>query len=249
GVLLVAISRVGGSSVAIRTTGLMIAAMTGLAFFLYRNPEAAIKPVTRSSREGGFLSLLRNRHLLIVSFVMALLGLTQGAIVTFFILYLVEKQNIPVFIAGSLYTLLMLSGTLGRIAWGVISDCFFNARRTPVLMIICLLTTVCDGLLAVWPVKGSTGLLPVIAVLLGLSGVSWNAIGLVLVTELCPGHRTGAAVGLASTIGWSGLFFGPLGFGALLDAYGYFHAWFSMACCGLTAVILCFWIREKKLPG
>lgn len=246
GVFVVSISQKAGPFAAIRTTGLMITAMIPLAFFLYRHSERDHERSARTSFKGGFTLLLRNRPFLVASWIMALLGLTQGAVVTFFILFLHEKLDIPLLTAGSFFSLLMLSGTIGRISWGVISDRFFKARRLPVIIGICLLTTLCELTLACWSAAWPVYWLPMVAVAVGLSSLSWNSIGLVLVTELCPGNRTAAAVGLASTIGWSGIFLGPLGFGTLLDAYGYFQAWFSMACCGFLALILCYWIPRSK---
>jgi MFS family permease len=74
----------------------------------------------------------------------------------------------------------------------------------------------------------------------GLSSVGWNSISLVLVTEISAKNRTATSVGLASTIGWSGLFLGPVGFGSLTDHFGYSYAWISLAVFCFFSFILSF---------
>jgi ACS family hexuronate transporter-like MFS transporter len=248
GMFLVTISQKAGPFVALRTTGLMIMGMIPMALFLYHHPERENTPATQLFAKGGYHLLLRNGPFFLVSSIMALLGLSQGAIVTFFVLYLKEELGIALFAAGSFFSLLMVSATCGRIVWGVISDRFFKARRVPVLMIISILTALCEVILALWSITWPVRWMLLMAVTVGISSISWNSIGLVLVTELCSSSQTAGAVGLASTLGWTGIFFGPLCFGILLDIFGYGVAWLSMAFCGFVALILCFFLqRPEKL--
>lgn len=190
--------------------------------------------------------LFTNGPFFIVSVAMALWGLAQGVVVTFFILYLNEKLGVSLLVAGSFYTLLMASGTLGRIIWGVVSDRLFEGRRKPVLMIISILATAGASLLAFWPATWPKHLLAPVIIMMGLSSVGWNAVSLVLVTEICGDNQTATSVGLASSISWSGIFLGPIGFGTLLDHFGYFFAWISLAFCCFVSLILCLLIPRSK---
>jgi ACS family hexuronate transporter-like MFS transporter len=252
GLFLVALSQKAGPFVALRITGLMIVTMILFALFFYRTPGDAhpVHPnaVDRGARpdEGNFRILFKNRPLLVVSVASALLGLAQGVVATFFILFLNERLGISLLAAGSFYTLLMASGALGRILWGVVSDRLFGGRRKPVLMIISVLVTACASVLAFWSATWPRHLLVPVIVMIGLSSVGWNAIASVLVTEVSGDHQTATSVGLSSTIGWLGIFLGPIGFGTLLDHSGYVVAWLALAFCCFLSFILCLVIPGSK---
>jgi sugar phosphate permease len=252
GLFLISISQKAGPFVALRITGFMIVTMILFALLFYRTPGDGknVHPdtVDRGARlgKGNFRILFKNRPLLVVSVATALLGLSQGVVVTFFILYLHEKLGISLLGAGSFYTLLMASGAFGRILWGVVSDRLFGGRRKPVLVIISVVVTACASILAFWPATWPRYLLVLVIVMTGLSSVGWNAISSVLVTEISGDRQTAASVGLSSTIGWLGIFLGPIGFGTLLDHSGYPVAWFSLSFCCFLSFILCLMIPRSR---
>ena len=252
GVFLVFLSQKAGPFFAIRVTGMMIIAMVVLAYLFFRVPPGGAPGLPRDgpkrerTKNEKIRVLFTNGPLLTASVVMALLGLAQGVVVTFFILYLNEKLGVSLIMAGSLFTFLMVNGTIGRIGWGIASDRLSGGRRKPVLMIIALLATASTFILALWPAARPEALLIPVVVILGLSSVGWNAVGLVLVTEVCAEDQTATSVGFASTIGWGGIFLGPIGFGTVIEYAGYFHAWLSLAFCCLAALILCYFLPSSK---
>lgn len=252
GIFLVFLSQEASAFVAIRFTGAMMVAMIAMAVFLYRNPEDIEEDLLLSAgkRKGfhfwDFRFFFSNWPLMLVSAVMALLGLAQGVVVTFFILYLNERLGVSLLAAGTFYFLLMVNGTIGRIFWGVVSDRFFQGRRKPAIMGIAILATAGSLILSFWPGTWSSNVMIPVVVIMGLSSMGWVAIGLVLVTEICEPGQTATAVGLSSTIGWSGVFLGPIGFGILLDYFGYFHAWGALALCCFVAIILCLFLPNSR---
>lgn len=252
GVFLVSLSQKAGPFFSIRFTGMMIIPMAVLAYFFFRVPGGGAPGLPREvpkrerTKKVKIRVLFTNGPLLTASMVMALLGLAQGVVVTFFILYLNEKLGVSLLLAGSLFTFLMVNGTIGRIGWGIASDRLSGGRRKPVLMIIALLATVSTSVLALWSTAWPKALLIPVVVILGLSSVGWNAVGLVLVTEVCAEDQTATSVGFASTIGWAGIFLGPIGFGSVIEYAGYFQAWLSLAFCCLAALILCYLLPSSK---
>ncbi|OPX41754.1 MAG: hypothetical protein B1H13_00315 [Desulfobacteraceae bacterium 4484_190.3] len=250
GILLVFLSKRLGPFAAMQVVGLMIMAMIVFASCLYQNPRAARDNgknlLLKDSRSltSGFKGLFSNKALLAVSVVMAMLGLAQGIIVTFLLLYINEMLDYSLIAAGSLFGIVMISGAVGRIFWGVVSDRLFNGSRKPVLITICGLAALSITILAfcnkTWP---RWFLLPII-VAIGLSTLGWNGIAMVLVTEVSSGTKTATSIGFASTIGWSGLFLGPVVFGNMTDSLGYFYAWAFLGVLCLFSVIFCFF-----LPG
>lgn len=252
GIFLVFLSQQTGPFAAIRSTGAMMAAVIVFAAFLYRNPEGKEEDLHSVPGRGSrfhfwnFKFFFSDSPLLLLSAVMALLGLVQGVVVTFFILYLNEKLGASLLAAGSFYFLLMVNGTIGRIFWGVVSDRFFQGRRKPAIMSIAILATSASLILALWPVAWSINLLVPVVVIMGLSSMGWVAIGLVFVTEICEPGQTARAVGLSSTFGWSGVFLGPIGFGILLDCFGYLTAWLALALCCFIAIFLCHLLPNSR---
>ena len=252
GIFLVYLSQRIGPFVALRTVGLMILAMVIPAFFLYRAPQlghatpsgAGLKD--ERSVKSGFRDLFTNRALLIVSMIMAMLGLAQGIVVTFFLLYVNERLGYSLLAAGSILTTVMISGAVGRVFWGVVSDRLFNGSRKPVLIIISTLAALSFAILAFWSSTWIKWLFLPVVIGVGLSSVGWNSIALVLVAEISSNSKTATSIGLATTVSWAGLSLGPIGFGILTDHFGYFFSWMSLTVFCCLCLILCFLIPVSE---
>ena len=244
GIFLVYLSQKIGAFMALKTISLMIMVMMVAALFLYQTPKDSEANTTtkesnhKRSMKSKFIGFFANRALLTISMIMAILGLAQGVVVTFFVLYTNEKLGYSLIAAGFLLTIAMISGAAGRILWGIVSDRLFHANRKPVLIIISGLTTVSAAVLAIWVDAWPYWLFLPLVIATGLSSAGWNSICLVLVTEISAGNKAATSVGLASTIGWAGVFLGPIGFGYLTDHFGYCYAWMSLTLfCSLSLIL------------
>jgi ACS family hexuronate transporter-like MFS transporter len=252
GILLVYISQRSGPFAALRAVFWMIIGMILLTFFLYRTPQVDEHvPDGREPKDEGLMRLrlkdiFSNSALLVISLVFAMLGLAQGVIAAFFLLYINERLGYSLLAAGSLFTTVMISGAVGRVFWGVISDHFFNSRRKPVLIIISLLAFVSAITLAVWANTWPHWLFIPVVIGIGISSWGWNSISFVMVTEICDSTKTGTSVGLATTFGWLGISLGPMCFGIITDQLGYFYAWMSVAVFCVFSFLLCFLIPSLE---
>jgi len=252
GILLIYISQKSGPFVALRTVSLLIAIMMVLSYFFYKTPKGGEDTINKGMQKGkksiisGFTDLFSNKALLTISLVAAMLGMGQGIVSTFFLLYIYEKLGYSLLTAGSLYTIVMISGAIGRIFWGVISDWLFNGYRKPVLIIICFLTLISVTTLAFWVSTWSKLLFLPVVVGLGISCWGWNGITFLMVTEISDSTETATFVGLATTFGWLGLSLGPMVFGNITDHFGYFYAWMSLAFFCNLSFLFCFLI---PIPG
>ena len=248
GILLVLLSKRLGPFAAMQVVGLMIMAMIVFAFTLYRNPRGdrdnKKNLLSKDSRSltSEFRGLFTNKALLAISVVMAMLGFAQGIIVTFLLLYINEMLGYSLTAAGSLFAIVMISGTVGRIFWGVVSDRLFNGRRKPILMTICGLAALSITILALCKKTCPQWFLLPIIVVIGLSTLGWNGIAMVMVTEVSSDKKTATSVGFASTISWSGLFLGPVTFGRVTDSFGYFYGWMFLVVLCLFSVIFSFFV-------
>ena len=116
--------------------------------------------------------------------------------------------------------LTQLSTIVGRIGWGAISDTVFRGRRLPVLGILGM-----SGggiILAMRFVEpGIPGpVIALIAIVLGLTMLSWMGMYTVLVSELAGAARTGTALGAAQLLMRVGMSVMPPLFGLLIDITG-----------------------------
>ena len=250
GIFLVYLSQRNGPFMAIRTASLMIIVMMIPVLFLYRNPDGACSsPASLDQRSIGLRirGLFANRSFLIISAIVGMLGFTQVVIMAFFLLYANERLSHSLLTSGSLLSLVMISGTTGRIFWGVVSDRLFGGRRKPVLILISILAVLSVTALACWVRTWPHWLFLSVVIGIGLSSVGWNGIAFVLVSEISSVDEIATAVGLTSTIAWAGLFLGPIIFGGLVDHFGYFYAWISVALLCLCCLFVCCLIPGSEL--
>jgi len=247
GIFLVSLSEKMGPFFAIRIISLIIIFVMCFALFFYRDPSgysAGAGGVSKKKIE--FRIIFNNTPLLLLSGYMAMLGLAQGVIITFLILYMNEILGYSLIMSGSFLAMLMIGAAAGRIFWGLLSDHIFQGRRKPVLLMISAFSFASVAVLACWINGWPDWLLMIVVIVIGMSSVGWNAIGLVTVSEISDKEKTASSVGLASTIAWTGLFIGPIAFGSMTDHFGYSAAWSVMAFFCLLSFILCLFIPIKN---
>jgi sugar phosphate permease len=251
GVLLVYLSQKFGPFSALGIIGIVITVMIILSSILYHDPQGTedIPYETVPEEKKSIISRLSyfftDRTFVILSIIMAVLGLAQGIVATFLILFINEKLGFSLIAAGSILAVVMISGAVGRIIWGIVSDRLFNGRRKPVLMIISLLATLTVTILAFWGIDWPKQLFIPVVIGIGLALAGWNSIALVFVAEISPSNKTATYIGLASTITWFGLSIGPIAFGSITDHLGYFTAWISLAIFCLLSFFLCFFVTTS----
>lgn len=250
GMVMVYFARQTGIFNSLGIIGSIIAVMTIVAMIYYKNPiqSESIFNKTMAHETGtffsGFSEFFNNKPFLYLSLISIFLGMAQGVVVSFIILYANEKLGCSLLESGFFLSLVMLSGAVGRILWGFISDRLYNARRKPILIIISALAVLTVIALSVLDVTYSKWLFILVLIGLGLSTTGWNSIVLTWITEITVESKTATSVGLACTIGWLGFASGPIAFGSIVDHYGFFYAWMSLAFFCIFSLIFCFFLPE-----
>lgn len=251
GIVMVYFATQAGVFNSLGIVGSIIAVMIIVAIIYYRNPIQSEFVFNKKTVHGigtsfsGVFELLTNKSFLYLSIISALLGMAQGVVAAFIILYANEKLGYTLLESGFILSLVMFSGTVGRILWGFISDRMYNARRKPILIIITALAVVTVVALSVC-VSWYRWLLISVFVGLGLSTAGWNSIVLAWIAEITVKSKTATSIGLASTIGWLGLSSGPIAFGSIIDHYGFFYAWMSLAFFCTCSLIFCIFLPEAE---
>ena len=221
-------------------------AVAGLvAFLAYR--ERPAEPDVPGRPIAGMRHLLANRNLMLVCGATLLLAAVQLSVVSFLVLFLGDRLHYPVEAAASLLALAQLSGVVGRIGWGVVSDRLFAGRRRPALAAIALLAAL--GMLGLSLADATTPapLLAGLIVLIGGSAIGWNGVSMTFVAELAGRRQAASAAGLNLTSSGVGILIAPPLFGALVDATGSYALGFqALAAVALGVLLLVQAIRPQR---
>ena len=253
GVLLIYLAQLKDWNLAVSVVGLL-AILIGIDGILFYK-ESPAKPGKndknrakaafdkKNNQNASIFDLMKNRDLILACLIMTLLCLGQSSIGAFLVLYLEEDLGFPALPAGSFLTAAMISGGVARVFWGLISDKLFNARRLPVMKIICALAAISSLITCFWVNTLPNLLFILIAVIFGFSYLGFQGIAVVLLVEASGAESAGKATGLGITIAWVGMVLGPIIYGTLVPQ-GYFFAWLFVAITSFASFLLCCIIRE-----
>lgn len=162
-----------------------------------------------------------------------LLGAGGSAITTYLALFAQESLGVGVAAAGRAVALVGVLGIIGRISWGRISERRLGPGRS--LEFIALIAAGTAMLLAAAPRLGIISLW-LAAIGVGVSAVSWNAVGmLAIIVDVAPAE-TGRASGVVLAGFLSGVAFGAPLLGRSVDLLGtYTPGWLGTAVVFLIA--------------
>ncbi|TWT27237.1 MFS transporter [Planomicrobium sp. CPCC 101110] len=216
--------------------------LTGLlAFRFYHDPPAkkaqggpAGKPVRLFA---SILQMFKEKPLVLVS--IAAMGLSGSQLIlnTYIVLFAYEHLGIPLVLAGVLLVISEVSGSFGRVAWGMISDLLFSGKRIIVLVIIASLSMLASIIVSLLPAGTPFWVMVPVTILFGFCISGFNGLWMNAATELVPIEQAGIATGFTLTVGSWGVIIGPPLFGYIVDVTGAFtFGWLFLAAV-LAAVI------------
>ena len=170
----------------------------------------------------------------------------QMAFFTYLVLFLQKVLNFNLIISSFLFAVAQVSGAVGRIAWGMISDRIFRGRRKSVYLLIGLIAMVIFFLIGLLGPHTPFWIVLVIVICLGFTAAGHQGVSLTLMGESVGTELTGTATGLGQSLSFLGAVLASPGFGLIVDSYGKFsYAWSCLALLScLCCVILCF-VHEK----
>lgn len=170
------------------------------------DPEANVD-VEVEARKGGLfltqLSILKIPSVWTVAVASALAYVTRYAINSWGILYLQEARGYPLAAAGSLLAINTLAGVAGAVAFGYVSDKWFDARRPPANLIFGLIEIAGLLLLFYGPANTSCVVIAMILFGLGMTGLVTSVGGLFAI-DICPKRVAGAALGMVGVFSYLG---------------------------------------------
>ncbi|MCM3671024.1 MFS transporter [Mesobacillus maritimus] len=195
-----------------------------VSYMLYRDPPGQMKsnnPTGLVSFYKSMFNMLKNKSLMLVSFSAMGLNGSQMCLNTYLVLFVYEKFGISLVLSGILFVISEVSGTLGRIAWGMISDFLFKGNRIVILLIITVLTAFSSLTVALMS-SATFWLLVPIFIVFGFSVSGFNGIWMNLASEIVPPQQAGISSGVSITFGSIGVMLVPPIFGLMVDQTGSF---------------------------
>jgi sugar phosphate permease len=203
----------------------------------------AINAASRSHRNvrdylRDFVTLLKNRGLMLVSCSAAFRTMTQAGLLTFLPVYLAYELNYSPFVTGVCITLLQAAGFISAPIAGHLSDKFGRAR-------IVISSMILTGVMIVGMALAGRSLLFVIFI--ALVGFFLYAVRPVLqawAIECTPRHVAGTGVGLQFGITHIGAAAAPLVFGIIADASDLYTGFYFLAGTIIFANFLVFFMPK-----
>jgi sugar phosphate permease len=193
---------------------------------------------------------MANRDLWLVGISTLIFAGVQTVFLAFLVLYLRDVVQIALVVAAKYLVMAQVSGAIGRIGFGLLSDRFFGGRRRIVLAIAGLGSIACALALSATAPGTGPWLLTPLAVGIGFFGVGWNGVQHTLMAELAGPRAAGTAVGLGLAISSLGVAVCPPIFGLVVERVGGFGAaWVTLAVGMVAALLLLLPVRERALAA
>lgn len=193
-------------------------------------------PLAGGTVDGGSTWWWARRPALVIFFGTGLvLGMVQGAVLSYLPLFTIQALGFDKIGAGMLVAASQAGGAVSRLVLGAASDRWFTGRRSVWLAVTASLAAIIFALYALWPATApaTAGLL---AFLAGVGAYGWVGIFFVISAEAGGPRQAGLLSGVAFASIVLGLLIGPPIFGALLEGFdSYAAAWAVYA--GLSALV------------
>lgn len=197
---------------------------------------------SRSTRDylADFLSLLRNKALMLVSWSAAFRTMTQTGLLTFLPVYLAYELNYSPFVVGICVTLLQGAGFIAGPFAGHLSD---KMGRKRVVISSMLLTGV---MITGMALAGKSVLFVFFIALVGFFLYAMRSVLQAWAIECTPRHLAGTGVGLQFGITAIGASVAPALFGMIADAFDIYAAFYFLSGTIIFANFLVFFVPNGE---
>ncbi len=223
-----------------------VALLAAATLFLYRDPADLPRP-TPGTPAPTLRPVLMNRDLWMVASATLIFAAVQTIWMSFLVLYLKEAVGLAVVAAAWYLAAAQVTGMVGRVAFGLLSDKTFGGRRRIVLVLAGIGSGLCSLMMAGVGPGSSPWLLSALALTFGFVGIGWNGVHHTLMAELAGARAAGTAVGMGLAVSSLGVTLGPPAFGWLVERVGgYRLPWVSLAASMGLALILLSFVREGR---
>ncbi len=145
---------------------------------------------------------------------------------SFLVVFLTDRAGMGLVEAGAVYSTAMISGIVGRLAWGAVADYFDRARL--VLAMIGAITALCSFTIALVSPQWPHVAIVVLCVVFGASAFGWNGLYVAEIARIAPGGNVALATGAALSFTFLGIVVMPVVFWLLVTLTGGYTASFML---------------------
>jgi len=210
------------------------------------NLSSTLLPDEREAQQSiwqNLLSILKDKPLFKVCLLGILFGITEGALLSHFVVFLAEDLRISRVGAGLCFAVLHWGGIAGLIGWGWLSDRFFKAKRRFSLFLIGVTSGIMYlsfGLFLNHPFSNQT-IVFFSSFLFGFLTLGWSGVYFTSVGEIAGNVHAGIATGLSLFFVRSLMIIAPPLFGLIADwqeCYRYSWLLFSLVIFAISSFFL-----------
>ncbi|MFC1913965.1 MFS transporter [Chloroflexota bacterium] len=219
------------------TTSLLVLVIAIVFILLYRDAPQGTQEAPKFSL-ATFKTIYRNRGLVVtIIWGTTFIGL-QFIALSYFMLFLIEELELSPIMSGGLLAISQGSSIIARVLWGTISDFVFRGRRIVVLAVTGFLTILWMLGASLIEVGVSSITVYLMAVVMGVSTLSFHGVLLTLIGEQAKPGQVGVTVGVAATVFQASQIMMPPLFGYLVDiSSSYSLGWRTAATVALVCTL------------
>lgn len=208
-----------------------------ISFIFYSDKNTTYKK--KLDKTNGFINVICNRKIIILSLLCLVMSASQISLITYMVSYFYEQLKMEIIHAGNLLVMAQVGGTIGRVAWGVISDVFLGGKKKMLMVLIAIIASA--GTLLMSIAQGMPYIVLIILVtILGFAAIGWNTIFLVIIAQLAGEKSSGTATGLSLIFIFAGTILGAPFFGLLADLSGSYVLPYRVFAVMLGFIAICF---------
>lgn len=189
--------------------------------------------------------LFRNRAVMLIAFYYFLLLSGWWIVLLWAPTFLMNMKQLSIGMAGTIASLLGLTGALGGFLLGRYCDGGDFTRKRKVLIAVTLLSSL---LMAAMVMDLPVFAVVILVLFLGLLGYPITPMVLSFTSELVPPQLRGAAIGLVMNIGMTAGGISPVLAGYFAERYSMSTVWFFAACVMLVSSVLLLGVRKSTQP-
>jgi MFS family permease len=132
----------------------------------------------------------------------------QSCLATFLVVYLAQRIELSVPVAGAALATAMTAGILGRISFGVVADNWVRPRT--LLGVLGVTMSASAALIAAFTEAWPVALIFLVSFIYGATAIGWNGVYLAEVARIAPAGRAGSATGASLAMTYAGVVLLPM---------------------------------------
>ncbi len=189
--------------------------------------------------------LFRNQSVMLMAFYYFLLLSGWWIVLLWAPTFLMNVKQLTIGTAGTIASLLGLTGALGGFLLGRICDGGDFSRKRSILIGI---TVASSLLMAAMVLQLPVFAVVILVLLLGLLGYPVTPLVLSFTAELVPPQLRGSAIGFVMNVGMTAGGISPVLAGYFADKYSMSAVWFVAACVMVVSSVLLLGVRKAPKP-